>query len=86
MIFQTKTQAKMFLLNRLPVPLDEEAGDEGAQNVSDGGVGIPDPEDESLLAAAEPVRHHRHDAGPASGLKHAAGDLGRDSIDQLKFQ
>ena len=58
-----------------PVPLHEEAGDEGAQNVSDGGVGVPDPEDESLLAAAEPVCHHRHDAGPARGLKDAAGDL-----------
>ena len=46
-----------------------------SQNVSDGGVGVPDPEDESLLGVAEPVCHDGHDAGPARGLKDSAGDL-----------
>ena len=52
-----------------PVLLDEEARDEGAEDVADGGVGVPDAEDEALLAAPEPVGHHRHHAGPARRLK-----------------
>ena len=54
-----------------------------SQYVADGGVGVPNPEDESLLAAAEPVRHDGHDAGPTRGLEDAAGYLDQEEEKEL---
>ena len=54
-----------------------------SQYVSDGGVSVPNPKDESLLAAAEPVGHDSHDAGPARGLEDATGDLHQEEEKEL---
>ncbi len=38
-------------------------------------MGVPDSEDEALLAFAEPVGDHRHDARPAGSLERAPEEL-----------
>ena len=58
-----------------PGVLDERPGQQGANDVPNRGVRVPDPKDEALFALAEPVGHDGDDTGPAAALNQAAEDL-----------
>lgn len=48
---------------------------QGAQNVAHGGVGVPDPHDQTPPSFPKPVAEAGDHAGPASGLHQSVDDL-----------
>ena len=58
-----------------PVRVDEVAGEQGAEDVAEAGVGVPEAHDEAAPPLPEPVGHDRHHAWPASGLEDAGEHL-----------
>ena len=63
-----------------PVGVDEVTGQEGAEDVAEAGVRVPDAHDEASLALPEPVCHDGDHAGPARGLEHAGEDLDQHQV------
>ena len=59
----------------VPAGREEGAGDQGAEDVAEAGVGVPQTHDEAAPALAEPVGHDGHHPGPARGLEHPQDHL-----------
>ena len=63
-----------------PIVLDPNPGQNGAEDVPDGRVRVPNAENGPLFAFAEPIGHDGDDGGPPGGLGESGHDLHDDKV------